>query len=64
MEDTPRTATVRTSSDCIFLTLARDPFLKLLEREPQLREAFQKVVAERLKTSGTILKNNQTATSD
>ena len=57
MEDTPRTATVRTSSDCIFLTLARDPFLKLLEREPQLRESFQKVVAERLKASATILKS-------
>ena len=28
MEDTTRTATVRTSADCIFLTLARDPFLQ------------------------------------
>jgi len=51
MEDTPRTATVRTSTDCIFLTLARDPFLKLLEREPKLRETFEKVVAERLEAS-------------
>ena len=51
MEDTPRTATVRTSTDCIFMTLARDPFLKLLNHEPKLRESFQKVVAKRLKTS-------------
>jgi len=57
MEDTARTATVRTSTDCIFLTLARDPFLKLLQREPKLREAFQKVVAERLAASGTVLKS-------
>ena len=57
MEDTLRTATVRTRTDCVFLTLARDPFLKLLEREPGLREAFQKVVAERLKASGTLLKS-------
>ncbi|MEI7954687.1 MAG: ATP-binding cassette domain-containing protein [Verrucomicrobiota bacterium] len=55
MEDTPRTATVRTSTDCIFLTLARDPFLKLLQLEPKLREAFQKVVAERLKVSAAAL---------
>jgi len=57
IEDTARTATVRTSTDCIFLTLARDPFLKLLQREPKLREAFQKVVAQRLAASGTVLKS-------
>ena len=56
MEDTPRTATVRTSTDCIFLTLARDPFLKLLQREAKLREAFRKVVAERLRVSAAVLK--------
>lgn len=55
MMDTTRTATVHTNTDCILLTLARDPFLRLLEREPKLREAFQKVVAERLKASGTVL---------
>lgn len=57
MEDTLRTATIRTSTDCVFLTLARDPFLRLLQREPELREAFQKVVAERLSASGTVLKS-------
>jgi ATP-binding cassette subfamily B protein len=57
MEDTPRTATVRTSTDCIFMTLARDPFLKLLSREPKLRESFQKVVAKRLKTSAKAVRS-------
>ena len=57
MEDTPRTATIRTSTDCVFLTLARDPFLKLLKREPKLQEAFQKVVAARLKKSENMMKS-------
>ena len=55
-EGQTRTATVRTSTDCIFLTLARDPFLKLLQREPKLAEAFKKVIAQRLAASGTVLK--------
>ncbi len=55
MDDAARTATVRTSTDCIFLTLARDQFFKLLQREPKLREAFKRVVAERLETSRTAL---------
>ncbi len=59
MGDTARTATVRTSTDCIFLTLARDPFLKLLQRESKLREAFEKVVAERLETSRRTQLSNQ-----
>ena len=54
MEDSPRSASVRTSTDCTFLTLARDPFLKLLQREPKLREAFRQVVAERLKVSTAV----------
>lgn len=60
MEDTPRTATVRTTTDCIFLTLARDPFLKLLEREPKLCESFKRILAERLQASGTVLKPRTT----
>jgi ATP-binding cassette subfamily B protein len=63
IEDTTRTATVRTSTDCIFLTLARDPFLKLLQREPKLAEAFKKVIAQRLAASGTILKSRTVATN-
>jgi ATP-binding cassette subfamily B protein len=63
IEDTARTATVRTSTDCIFLTLARDPFLKLLQREPKLAEAFKKVVSQRLAASGTVLKSRPAASS-
>ena len=58
MADTARTATVRTSTDCVFLTLARDQFLKLLEHQPKLREAVEQVVAERLKKSATVLKGD------
>ena len=47
-----------TSTDCVFLTLARDQFLKLLEHQPKLREAVEKVVAERLKTSDKAMKGN------
>ncbi len=57
MADSTRTATIRTETDCTFLTLGRDPFLRLLEREPKLRDSFEKVVAERLKASGTVLKS-------
>ncbi len=63
MEDTTRTATVHTSTDCIFLTLARDPFLNLLQREPKLRESFKKVVAERLETSRTVQKSPTSPTN-
>lgn len=51
MEDIPRTTTIRTRTDCVFLTLTREPFLKLLQREAHLSEAFEKVVAARLKNS-------------
>jgi len=61
MADTTRTATVRTSTECVFLTLGRDPFLRLLEREPKLREEFRKVVAERLKTSETAVAASATS---
>ena len=57
MADSTRTATIRTETDCTFLTLGRDPFLRLLEREPKLRESFEKVVAERLVASSTLLKS-------
>lgn len=42
-EDTPRTATVRTRTDCVFLTLPCDAFLKLLEDSPELSGKFARV---------------------
>jgi len=51
MENTPRTATIRTLQDCIFLTLSRAAFHELIARYPGLREHLQLVVSERLETS-------------
>jgi ATP-binding cassette subfamily B protein len=44
----PRMATVRTRTDCVFLTLDRDSFLDLLARQPELREKVDAVVRDRL----------------
>ena len=38
----PRTATVRTNGECIFLTLPREKFSKLLERAPEFRELLSR----------------------
>jgi ATP-binding cassette, subfamily B, bacterial len=51
LEDTPRTATVRTRTDCVFLTLPCDAFLKLLEESPELSDKFAQVSRERLASS-------------
>lgn len=44
----PRTATVRTLSDCIFLTLTTEHFLRLLETDSGLRATMQRTLSERL----------------
>jgi ATP-binding cassette, subfamily B, bacterial len=41
LRDVPRTATVRTLTPSIFLTLNRDQFLDLMERVPDLRKAME-----------------------
>ncbi len=48
IRSSPRTATVRTRTDCVFLTLDRDSFLDLLARQPELREKVEAVVRDRL----------------
>ena len=48
MEDTNRTATIWTRSECVFLTLQREHFLRFLDRAPHLRAEFEEVVRERL----------------
>jgi ATP-binding cassette subfamily B protein len=48
IENTTRTATVRARTDCVFLTLTRDAFLKLLDDVPGLRVKFTEVARERL----------------
>ena len=47
LENTPRTATIRTRVGCIFLTLQRAQFLDLLEQAPLLRRTVEAVVRER-----------------
>jgi ATP-binding cassette subfamily B protein len=42
LRSVPRTATVRTSGECIFLTLPREKFSKLLERAPEFRELLSR----------------------
>jgi ATP-binding cassette subfamily B protein len=48
--DVPRTATVTTVTTCVLLSLRRDDFLELLEREPELRRQIREVVAHRSAT--------------
>jgi ATP-binding cassette subfamily B protein len=47
LRDVPRTATVRTLSACMFLTLQRAHFLELIERIPDLRPALERVAERR-----------------
>lgn len=47
IEDSPRTATIRTRTDCVFLTLPSDAFLDLLDRSPDLRARMENVSRER-----------------
>jgi ATP-binding cassette subfamily B protein len=48
IRSSPRTATVRTRTECVFLTLDRDSFLDLLARQPELRQKVEAVVRDRL----------------
>jgi ATP-binding cassette subfamily B protein len=43
-----RTASVRTETPCIFLTLQREQFAKFLEKAPQLRSRLEQVYRERM----------------
>ncbi len=44
----PRTATVRTVTPCIFLTLTRSQFLGVLEKAPDVKAALSQQMAERI----------------
>ena len=48
LRDGPRTATIRTLEPCLFLTLQRGAFLKLVERAPGLREALEAIEVRRV----------------
>jgi CRP-like cAMP-binding protein len=47
LRDVPRTATVRTLTPCIFLTLQRAQFLELIARIPGLARALEQVEVRR-----------------
>lgn len=47
LQETPRIATVRTLTPCLFLTLDRAQFTALLEQAPQVRTQIERVAQER-----------------
>lgn len=49
LKSTPRTATVKTQTECLFLSLQREAFFKLLEMRPALRDKVNATAEERLK---------------
>ena len=46
--DVPRTATVRTSTPCVFLTLGRSQFLRFVQRDPALQTRLIELARERM----------------
>jgi len=49
IEDRPRTASVQTLTPCVFLTLDRERFLAMLEKEPEVKARFQRAVKQHVK---------------
>lgn len=47
LKDTPRTATVTALTPCLLMSLSRDQFLTLLDAEPGVRDAVERVVKAR-----------------
>jgi ATP-binding cassette subfamily B protein len=48
LRNIPRTATVRTLTPCIFLSLQREQFLALLEEAPRLRARLERIMEDRV----------------
>src|SRR5262249_49907364 len=48
IKNIPRSATVRSVTPCVLLTLHRDIFQNLIERAPDVREQLEKTIAARL----------------
>jgi len=51
LRNVPRTATVRTRTPCLFLTLQRDQFQHLIETSPELQRVLEAETAARLNDS-------------
>jgi ATP-binding cassette subfamily B protein len=63
IQDAPRMATVRTRTDCVFLTLVSDEFRELLRHSPELRRKFEEISRQRLDESNTIAGPHASGTS-
>ena len=53
LRDIPRVASVRTLTSCVFLSLQRGRFLRLLEKAPHLRARLEEAALRRLARSDT-----------
>ena len=51
IKDLPRTATIRTLTPCIFLTLQRGQFLDLVEKHRNLRQEIHALASDRMKAT-------------
>jgi ATP-binding cassette subfamily B protein len=48
VRNVPRTASVRTLSDCILLSLAGEQFLRLIEQSPKMRDEIERAILDRV----------------
>jgi ATP-binding cassette subfamily B protein len=48
VRNVPRTASVRTLSDCIFLSLTGEQFIRMMEQSPKMREEIEHAMLERV----------------
>jgi ATP-binding cassette, subfamily B, bacterial len=56
IRNVPRSATIRTLTDSVFLTLHRDVFSNLLERSPEMRQALEITILSRLNRDENVQK--------
>lgn len=47
LKKTPRTASIRTKTPCVFLTLRSKEFLKILDKSPETRKRIEQIMEER-----------------
>jgi ATP-binding cassette subfamily B protein len=58
LRNTPRTATVRTVSPCVFLSLQREQFTYLLSKVQHMRATLEQLFQERLDEQAVLLAND------
>jgi len=55
LSSVPRTASVRTLTPCIFLTLSRSQFLGVLDKAPELSVGIRQIMMDRIKSQAVVL---------